>query len=139
MFAFSFDFIDKVFLLLNDLLVGLFQVLNSLFQELIFLEQFFVLFLFAFDWLDLFSQLGVLFLELSEFSLVYIGAFNFDDFVVFFSLSFNLLFEGLNLSFQVSDLNLVIVLVPSGFLGLVFLFQVLKLFPQFPDSLIELI
>jgi hypothetical protein len=51
--ALSLDLINLVFLFLNDLLIGLFQVLNPLFQKLIFFKQFLVFLLFTFHWPDL--------------------------------------------------------------------------------------
>jgi hypothetical protein len=61
--ALGLDIIDLVFLLFNDLLISLLQVLNSFLQQLIFVKQLLVLFLLNLHWLGLFGQFIVFLLQ----------------------------------------------------------------------------
>lgn len=129
-FALGLDFANEVLLFLYHLLVGFLQVLDSLFQQLVFFEKLFILLLLCLNWLDLFCQFSVFLLKFGQFCLGHVCALNFDDLVVFFALSFDLLLQGLNLSLEVAHLELVTVFTLGCLLDwlAVFFLKVFKFF-----------
>lgn len=140
MFSLGFYFVYLVFLFPDHLLISFLQVLDSLLQEFVFFKKFFVFLLLALYWLGLFGQFRIFFLKLGQLNLADVSAFDFDDFVIFFPFPFNLLFEGLDFSFQIGDLKFVVILVVFilFLLRFLFVFGLFKFFPQLPDSFVEL-